>query len=204
MDEELRTIIGPGFTDFESAVQAAEELIEDAGGDVRAARSRVRSIWDARIAELATGVGPSDHDRLTGGFAVLERDHGFVTAMAAGFDKGELWDELRERRRSAGGEAWAGAGFHQQDADRLATTPATLYLLFSVFAPNPATPAHVVEAAMRSEHGRNAMAQADAGAAAAVLVEVLRDAGLEVDWDGSPSSRVRVLVSDWRRPLPAA
>jgi hypothetical protein len=202
VDDVLRGLIVPGFTRFSDAVRAAEELLEDDGGDVASGARRARAIWEARAAELGSSSGPSDHDRLAGAFAVLERDHGFVTAMCAGFDRGELWEELRERRATLGNTAWAGVGFHQQDAERLATTPATLYLLSSVFAPNPETPAVVVDEVMRSEAGRRAMAETDAATVAGLLLEALRDAGLEASWDGSTGSRVQVTIDDWRKPLP--
>ena len=204
-DEELRTLIVPGFVTLSDAEEIAVELAEDAGGDGdgAAARRRARAIWAARAAELAAATGPSDADRLADAFAVLERDHGFVTAMCAGFDKTDLRDELRERRAAAGGTAWAGAGFHQQDAESLASTPAVLYLLYSVFSPNPATPQDVVDAALATDAGREALAESDAGDAATIMVRVLRNAGLDVSWDGSPASRLQVAITDWRRPLPA-
>ncbi len=76
--------------------------------------------------------------------------------------------------------------FHDQDAEQLWETPATLFLNYGAFGESART--RVPASAIKRVGERIAAA--------------LRRQGLEVTWDGDPDTRIAISITDWRKPLP--
>ncbi|MFW5415323.1 hypothetical protein J0910_01460 [Nocardiopsis sp. CNT-189] len=165
-----------GFLDFPEAV---DEIVDSAEHDRPVApvqaRRLLQPIWEARAAEQEQWSGTSDNDRLDAAFAALEA--GGITARqnfscCRRCGTGEIGDERKEGDRGF-------VFYHSQDTDA-ASAGHGLHLAYGGFDGSEETTAAV---------GREVAA-------------ALAEAGLEPDWNGSPSKRILVPM-EWRRPLPA-
>lgn len=211
--ETAREWIHPGFR---SRFNLAEELADfrddfEVEPNVvrRAAEAIVAEEWSTRLAEQETWLGDTDHARVARAFEGLAA-HGIVARMnftccqTCGTD--EIDDERTPLTEPGDGypyREWGYTFFHQQDAERLADSPASLYLSYSVFAPAPALADELVARldAGDEEAKRDVMTRSEV-IVGTTVADALRAEGLDVDWDGSTESRIRVDISDWRKPLP--
>lgn len=176
----VRALVRPGFLTLE---QALESLLEQADDDpdipldATVAEAIVRSEWAVRIDELA-GRGPGDEVRVEAAFLALRRAK-YVAEMDVGYTTQDAWPELGDEVRRTGAKGLV--FFHGQDSARLADSPADLFIGFDC------------ESGIDAEMVQVGQAVADA----------MTDQGLDVEWNGSARTRVRVKDVDWRRPLPA-
>lgn len=176
---------------------------------LRAATGIVEEEWASRLAEQLTWTGDSDYAKVQRAFDALD-GQGIVARMnftcCQTCGTAEIDDE-RTPLPDAGDtypfREWGYTFFHQQDAERLADSPADLFLSYSVFRPAPGIADDLIER-MRAgddEAKMQVIEQSDVIVGTRV-VEALRAEGLEVEWNGSNTSRVRVRVPAWRKPLP--
>ncbi len=206
--EAAEQAVLPGFLSQAEAVERVRGVLELEDTDPRPEQA-VEQVWARRTAEQSTWEGRSDHDRLTAAFRRLETQ-GFVTRMSfsccLSCGTAEIDDE-----RTAGDDAadypyreTRYTFFHEQDAERLAETPATLFLAYSAWRPAPDTDPDVLAAARAGDDDAwtAVVAHTDAQVGRQV-VEALQAEGLDATWDGRHTSRIAVAVPRWRKPLPA-
>lgn len=205
--EQAKRAILPGFMDRDGAIERVREALELDEQDPRSAAA-VGSVWAQRKAEEASWSGASDYDRLRAAFDDLQAD-GVVARMNFACCNTCGTDEIDGERTPLGvGEGYgyresAYTFFHEQDADGLADTPATLFLTYSAWRsatdldPDLLAAARAGDATARAE----VVAVTD-GRVGARVAAALRDRGLVVAWDGNPKQRIAVQISDWRKPLP--
>jgi hypothetical protein len=184
--------IAPGFQPLDSVLESLVELAEydddiPLNGDQAAAV--VRELWHERETQLAAGPRgeQTDDAKVIRAFDRLA-EVGLVFRMSEDFDQGDAVDECTYLAQQKGAHGFA--FFHDQDAARLAHPDADLYIGFDAVPP---------------AKGKFPSKKAYDDAAVAVgqqVVDALRAEGLEVEWDGRPTSRPVVRHLDWRRPLP--
>lgn len=178
--EIIETEVAAGFLEEREVVESAVEMFEDEADPVqlRAAATRLTEVMFAAHARAqANWPAVTDCDRLDAAFAELE-SRGIVArqnfSCCQSCGASEIWDEVDE----AEAEDRVIRGFtfyHQQDTEG-AVQGGGLYLAYQ----------------STSE---------DEGASEAVgreIVDVLRKHGLEPEWNGSVSKRIRVPM-DWKR-----
>lgn len=176
----VRALIRPGLVSLDEALESLLEQADDDPdiplGEVEA-EAIVREVWAERVAELADG-RRGDDVRVEAAFRAL-RGAGYVAEMNVGYTMSDAWAELGEQVE--GSSAQGLAFFHGQDAERLALSPAELYIGFDCVS------------------GKDA----DMIAVARAIVYALTAQSLTVEWDGRPGTRIKVVNVDWRKPLPA-
>lgn len=213
--DTARTWIRAGFVPYdgfaERLAEYHEDLCDDPGALLAAARSVVDEEWARRLIEQATWAEPGDHERLRAAFEDLE-GQGLVCRMSftccQTCGTAEIDDERSLRESAAEGEypyaEWAYVFFHEQDAERLADEQPSLWLSYSAWHAAPGLDPELVERARAGDSGaRQEMVRQTDAAVGRKVHEALVGAGLEVDWDGDPARRISVRLRDWRRPLPA-
>ncbi len=100
-------------------------------------------------------------------------------------------------------QEWAYAFFHSQDAERLADTPADLYLTYSSFRPAPdIDPELMARARAGDEDARKQVVSHTDATVGRIVVDALTARGLTPVWSGDPAQRIAVPITDWRKPLP--
>lgn len=207
IDEDLldaaRLAVLPGFLTLGDAVEQVREVCERDEGDPEPERA-VRHIWTRREAEQATWEGRSDYDRLRAAFDNLQ-DQGVVARMNFTCCTSCGTEEIDAERTPLEGAGYpyresSYTFFHQQDAERLAEEPATLYLAYSCWRPSPDLDPSLAAAAKAGDKNARDEIYAHVGRRVA---EAVRAEGLEVVWDGSASQRIAVTITRWRKPLPA-
>lgn len=204
-----RRVIGPGFVTRADAVEAVRDHFGLDDTD-RRAESAVAQAWREQSVRQRNWDGPGDHDRLTAAFdrlgrrGVLARMN-FACCQNCGTD--EIDDERTPLDDAAAGSypwrEWAYTFFHQQDAERLGDGPGVLFLSYSAFRASRDLDPAVVQAAREGdpEARRRVRVETDRQVGGIVTAE-LRAQGLAVQWDGDPGERIRVMITEWRRPLP--
>ena len=179
--DAARALVRPGFVELDEAL---EQLLEQADDDPdiplspAEAEAIVREVWAERVAELSDGRA-GDDVRVDAAFQAL-RDAGYVAEMNLGYTMSDAWDEVGEQ--VAASPAKGLAFFHGQDAERLASSPAELYIGFDCVSGE----------------------DADMVAVGRAVVDALQAEGLRVEWDGTAATRIKVSDVDWRRPLPGS
>ncbi|MCE0457366.1 DUF6891 domain-containing protein [Curtobacterium flaccumfaciens] len=211
IDETVTEQMLPGFRRFDDIVETVIEWYEDDAPDLdelrRTVLERTRLIWDARRTEEANwDWRSSQYDRLQFAFAELARD-GFVTGMNLGVDQSDGFLEARDRRTPDetapdGHREWAYVYFHEQDTDGLALHRCVLRLAYGSFRPAPDIDPDLVAKSMLSTRGEAAVNERSQLTAGERVASVLTDRGFDIDWDGTPSKRIGVVIDQWRKPLP--
>ncbi len=201
-------IIRPGFVDRADAVEMVRDRSGRGESDPGPAAAVDRA-WHDRTMEQQTWSGPGDHDRLGAAFAHLGRQ-GVVARMNFTCCQNCGTDEIDDERTPdpGGGQypwrEWAYTFFHQQDAERLGDVPAVLFLSYSAFRASPRLDPALLQAARAGdEEARRRVRVATDSEVGTIVATALRDHGLTVEWDGDPDQRIRVVVTDWRKPLPS-
>lgn len=197
----------PGFTRRDDAVERVRERFELNADDPRPAAA-VDKVWAERKAEESAWSGPSDYERLRLAFDELQAD-GVVARMnftcCGTCGTAEIGAERTpvEAAKGDGFRESAYTFFHEQDAEELWETPATLFLNYGPFGgaamePDPAALAAVgaTKESARTEVPPSAIKRVGERIAAA-----LRRQGLDVTWDGDPDTRIAISITDWRKPL---
>lgn len=208
--EYARTVIRPGFVDRNEAVVAVRDHFEIPDDD-RRPEAAVEAAWRARQAEQPTWREVGDYDRLAAAFARVKRQ-GLVALMnftcCQGCATGQIEDERTPLRRPEPGEypfrEWAYTFFHQQDAQRLAESPAVLHLTYGAFRSrlDLVDPDLAESAAIGDPEARRTVKQQTDAAAGRIVAAALREHDLDVDWDGDPSRRIAVRITEWHKYLP--
>lgn len=208
--QKVGELIWTGFVARDEIEQIVTEFFELAPGDARPA-AFIETLWADRLAEQATWDGLGDFDRLRAAFDGLASE-GVLTRMnftcCQTCGTAEIDDERTPLENVPDGEypwrEWAYTFFHEQDTERLAYSPSTLYLGYSFFRPLPETaPELVARARDGDQEARRTIATETDRAVGTLVAQALSDQGLEVEWDGSPGQRIAVTITDWRKPLPA-
>lgn len=206
--EEAQQAVLPGFLSRDSAVERVREALELDEDDPRPA-AVVDRVWTQRKTEELDWSGTSDYDRLRLAFEELQAD-GVVARMNFTCCNTCGTNEIDDERTPVDvGEGYrfresAYTFFHQQDADRLAEMPATLYLTYSAWrAATDVDPALLAAARAGDESARAQVVASTDRRVGERVVAALRHQGLDVDWDGNPQQRLAISVTDWRKPLPA-
>lgn len=210
LDEMIRTALVPGFNTRDDVVDAALDYLDHQDAVRTIVERRVDRAWNARRAEESTWTSDGDYDRLARAFAALRADNGILGCMNFGVDVADATDSIDAERTPAPlvdghyrwdawyrWNEWAYVYFHQQDADRLADLPATLYLGYSAFRADPSLDAGWLANATEAQIHR--MTDAAVGRA---VVAALRAQGLDPHWDGIPTHRIEIVITSWRKPLP--
>lgn len=175
----VRALVRPGFVSLDEALERLLEQADDDPGVALSAHEAevlVREVWTERVAELADG-RPGDDVRVAAAFQALRQD-GFVAEMNLGHEMSDAWAEVGDQVRASTAQGLA--FFHGQDAERLAASPAELYIGFDCVS------------------GQDR----DMVAVGRRIEDALTAQGLTVEWDGTAATRLKVLQVDWRKPLP--
>ncbi|GAA3590732.1 DUF6891 domain-containing protein [Kribbella ginsengisoli] len=187
--EELRDQVVlwvlPGFNTRTEVLEQAREFRDDDEMPVtdQQLERLVDDVWQTRLAEQQTWTDPTDADRVEAAFAELDAAGviarmNFTCCQTCGV--AEIDDERPADRPSTGY-----VFFHQQDTERLADTPAHLFLAYGPIDPTPQDfDNQAVEIGRRIE-------------------STLRAHNLPVTWTGSTSQRISVGPLTWHRRLPA-
>jgi hypothetical protein len=158
----------PGFNTRDEVLEL-EHLVDD--------------VWQTRLAEQQTWTGQTDADKVAAAFADLDAA-GVIARMnftcCQNCGATEIYDERPTDRPSTGY-----VFFHQQDTERLADTPAHLFLAYGPLDPTPGD-----FDAQATEIGRQ-------------IETVLRAHNLPVTWTGSTTQRISVGPLTWHRRLPS-
>lgn len=215
--EVARDLIGPGFVERDHVEEAVGDYFTGTDGvDPRAAEAAAPRIvaeeWARREAELATTDGPSDYERLVAAFETLADQGvlgrmGFTCCQTCGTT--EIDDERTPLEPALVDEStypfqeWAYTFFHQQDAERLGAPGEPLYLSYSSFRPAADIDPALLDAAAAGDADaqRAVMLQTDL-VVGGLVRDAIRAEGLDVVWDGTIEQRIRVEITDWRKPLP--
>ena len=211
--ETAREWIRPGFHDKADLPTELADYRDDFEVEpavvLRAATTIVEEEWAARLAEQRTWVGESDYAKVSRAFDALS-GRGIVARMnfacCQTCGTAEIDDERTPVDDPGEGYAfreWGYTFFHQQDAERLADEPSDLYLSYSVFAPAPDL-GELDRAWLRDgdDAAKQDVIRRSEVLVGTAVVDALRAEGLDVDWDGSTTSRIHVSIPDWRKPLP--
>lgn len=208
-DAELRDraadYVLPGFLDREEATVALRDYFELADDDPRPGQV-IDQLWAARLAEQETWTERSDYQRLESAFDRLGSE-GVLTRTNFTCCQNCGTTEIDDERTPAPAadypwREWAYAFFHQQDAERLAEGPTVLMLSFSAFRPAADLDPELLAAAAAGDDGaRRKVASETDRRVGELVVGAFRDAGLKVDWNGDPRTRIAVRIEDWRKPL---
>lgn len=79
-----------------------------------------------------------------------------------------------------------------------------LFLSYSAFRASPRLDPALLQAARDGDDdARRRVRVATDTEVGEIVATALRDHGLTVEWDGDPDERLRVLVTNWRKPLPS-
>lgn len=208
LSDEARRAVLPGFLDRDAAVERVREAFGLEEGDPRP-EAVVGGVWARREVEESGWDGTSDYDRLRSAFEELQAD-GVVARMNFACCNTCGTDEIDDERTPTGvGEGYrfresAYTFFHQQDADRLAEAPTTLFLTYSAWRAATDLDPALLEAARAGDASARARVAADTDRRVGERVAAaLRRHGLAVTWDGDPRERLAISITDWRKPLPA-
>lgn len=200
----------PGFLERDEVAEyLGEEL--DLDEDDPLVQSVIAEVWDKRKAEEVTWApGSSDFERLDGAFDQLNGEGILALMDFSGDDRSGHIEIGAERtpREDAGEddypyEEWGYTFFHEQDSLRLLEDPPRLMLGFGSFVPLTDTDPELLAAAADGDEGAEDAIRAHGDHKVAErVVEVLRDHGFTVDWEGDPTRRIEVKIHQWRKPLP--
>lgn len=200
--ERARELIRPGFRDLDEVEEDLPDYFEDEETGLAAADfTRIaREEWAARLDEQAAWPGPGDDARLAAAFAALEAD-GIVARMdftcCQTCGHAEITDEFGPDTRGY-------TFFHQQDTDRI-LEEGDVYLAFGPARPTTdVDPDLAARAVDGDEEARRQVYERSELLIAERVARAVREAGLDVEWDGTTSQRILVRLPDWRRPLPTS
>ncbi|MFE3151465.1 DUF6891 domain-containing protein [Streptomyces sp. NPDC059218] len=177
LEERIRVMLRCGYgTVQELSREAEDHLVKDGVSPVTGAQARqlVERLWLERVEEQRQWPEVTDADRLTRAFARLDR--GGITARehftcCRSCGMSEIWGDGQEDARGF-------VFFHTQCTESAASGHG-LSLYYGGFDGEPHDTALV---------GRE-------------VVEALGDAGLTVEWDGSPDKAIELTGLDWRKRL---
>ncbi|MGW2176899.1 DUF6891 domain-containing protein [Streptomyces sp. NPDC001732] len=177
LEERIRVLLRCGYGTIDGLSRAAEDyLVKDGVRPVTLAQARqlVERLWLERVEEQRQWPEVTDADRLERAFARLEGDG--ITARenftcCRSCGLAEIRDAGREDARGF-------VFFHMQGAESVASGYG-LSLYYGGFDRSEETTAAV---------GRE-------------VVRALDEAGLTVEWDGSPDTAINVVGLDWRKRL---
>ena len=206
--QAARDMTLPGFRTKDDVVVAVGEYLE-IEGDPRVVRI-VDEVWSQRLSEEAQWDGPGEYARVAAAFEALDAQGvvarmSFTCCQTCGTT--EIDDERTALPDVAEGDyayrEWGYAFFHEQDAERLADEPATLWLSYSTFTPAPDVDPSLLERWRAGDESlRREVIVASDRAVGERIATALREQGLDVSWDGDTGQRIAVDIAAWRKPLP--
>lgn len=206
----IRSHLVAGFWDYDELLETTHEWIEDSGVLTAAEATEVLDAqWQRRLAEQATWPDTGDFGKLQDAFAALESE-GILARMCFSCCTTCATHDIDDERSPNPDpddwyryREWAYTYFHEQDAMRLADPEPTLYLGFSSFRAHPALPQELVEAAAAGDDAAQAeVVERTETMVGERIVELAEQFGLSTSWSGSPSDRIEIHLSQWRKPLP--
>lgn len=175
----------PGFNTRTEVLELAREFRDDDEMPVTDQQLEllVEDVWQTRLTEQQTWTEPTDADKVAAAFADLDAAGvvarmNFTCCQTCGV--AEIDDERPTDRPSTGY-----VFFHQQDAERLADTPAHLFLAYGTLDPIPGQLAD-----QDTEIGRQ-------------IADAFQAQNLPVTWNGSSTQRISIGPLAWQRRLPA-
>ncbi|WP_328722092.1 hypothetical protein OHT52_23110 [Streptomyces sp. NBC_00247] len=176
LEEAVRSELRGGFGTVETLTEwAADCLTRDGVSPVtpEQARAVVERLWLERVEEQESWTGVSDADRLENAFAVLG---------AAGLTARQNFTCCRSCGMD---EVWA-----QDESAR-----------GFVFFPSQSTASAASGRGLTLYYGGFDDSEETTAATGHEVAAALREAGLDVEWDGDPSKAIDVPVPDWRKRL---
>ena len=189
VDDYGQPMIDAGFAPFETVVDTVLELADDEDLDDQepvtrtAVVAEVRRRWQARRQEQQSWPAVTDADRLRVAFARLEAQ-GVAALMdfscCQGCAPGELVEVVEQRPVRPSGYVY----FHQQDTESM-VEDGSLYLAYG--STDPSLDAATYDAAAVAIGRR--------------VVDVLREEGFDVRWNGTIGQRICVDGVQWRNRL---
>ncbi|MDR1213683.1 MAG: hypothetical protein LBK54_06340 [Propionibacteriaceae bacterium] len=213
------TVFCNGFHTFDEALAGLFDYYEGCSepetGSLEADFEAVlRQAWQDRLAEQATWDGPGDYAKLADAFERLQAG-GIVARMnftcCQTCGHAEIGDEASrgpDQRILERGYVF----FHQQDSARIADG-GELYLAFGAFTADQGTDPQLLDEARQGNDQARSKVLSQASARESLIAHetaiahdvaaALRASGLDVEWDGDISQRIRVHITQWRMPLPA-
>jgi hypothetical protein len=205
--QTARDAVIPGFRSFGDVVQHVQDVHEL--DDSALAAAVVREVWTARQKTEREWPAVVEGDRLRTAFAVLEARGVLARADFACCNTcgtSEIDDErtpVVATDAEHGYREWAYTFFHQQDSERLAEQPATLFLTFSAFAPvRDLNPELIASVDSGDRDARDEVWRQTDARVGRIVADALVEAGLPVEWDGDPARRIAVPLAEWRNRLP--
>lgn len=177
---EIRALVRGGFNRRDEIVTLfCEEMYAPGRGRSAGDRSLVDSEFATLEKEKARWPAVTDCDKLDAVFRTLN-ERGLIALQNAGYTQSDGYDDVSDTYQSHSDKRQiAGYCFyHGQDLAR-AVEGGGLYLAFGPIDP-------------RQE-------ATEALAVGSLIVEELKRAGFEVDWNGSFEQRIRIRNIDWKR-----
>jgi hypothetical protein len=177
IEEYARELIHGGFEDLEEVIESVSEFFDRPQVTAAQAARIVEPLWQERLAEQESWPETTDPDRIAAVLDTLDR-HGITARMHFSCCQTCGVAEIGEE---AGDDARGYVFFHAQDTDT-AVEGLGLYLSYGTFA--------------------DSTGPAGAAAIGREVAEAFAAAGLGVEWDGSPNTRIRISPVDWLNRLP--
>lgn len=172
--EAIRVAVWSGFCDADDVDQIIDDIIED-GADEALLRAAIAPEFEKKAQAELSWPALTDCDRLNTAFAAAS-ESGFVALHNAGYTMSDGLSDVSEAAAASDTPAPYYCFYHGQDVQR-AINGGGLFVAFGAFA-------------------GDAAAKLDAGRA---LSRYLKDAGLEVTWNGDPETRLCISTFDWKR-----
>ncbi|MFI0978591.1 DUF6891 domain-containing protein [Streptomyces sp. NPDC021093] len=184
VEEYAAELVDGGYESRTEIARDVHETYEDDGLSYPQTWLVVDRLWNARLAEQEEWEGRTDPERVGEAFAALgragitAREH-FACCRACGLAEiGAAGAEGAESEGEGAGEARGFVFFHTQGT-AVAVAGGGLSLYYGGFAKSPEVTAAV---------GRE-------------VVAALAEAGLTVEWDGSPDKSILLPELEWRKRL---
>lgn len=177
---EISAFVRAGFEERERIIEVfCEELYEPGELDPAEVADAVDAEWAVLLEEEKSWPAVTDCDKLDAAFLALNR-RGIVALQNAGYTQSDGYDDVRDafNAHPTKAEVSGYCFYHGQDLER-AVLDQGLYLAFGPMD------------AKKEE--------AEGPLVGRAIVEELNCAGLQVDWDGTFSQRIRIPVLDWKR-----
>jgi hypothetical protein len=186
----IRELVWGGFwPDDEIGWRITDEYLDPddlSEEDIAWVNDEVARVCAEKRAAEASWPAQTEFDRLESVFAQLRAEK-ILALHQAGNSNSDGFSDLREAYHAAGGREsgiWGGCFYHSQDVDR-AVRAGDLYLAY--------TGAMIPQPELRAENTLKVAGR---------IVELLRAAEFDAQWDGNPDTRISLEMGQWRKRSP--
>jgi len=172
--EVIRRAVWSGFYSAERVQAIIDDVLEE-GADEDMLRAAVAPEFEKKAAAEVSWPDTTDCDRLDKAFKAAAAT-GFAAIQNAGYTMSDGLTDVRELGQRSKKKLSFYCFYHGQDVEG-AVDGGSLFIAFGSLSNDDNA---------KQKAGRR-------------LVGILRDVGLEVDWDGDAEQRIRLPSFDWKR-----